>query len=150
MTAPDLGTSPSANRPETFADKLNRLFDVLRPAGGKPMTTREVARRVTEQGGSISPGYISELRNGVKTNPGIDHVRYLAAAFGVSAGYFTDPEVAARVDAELDRLEGHHRSRRLVELAERTASLDASDRVALAALVDDYLQGRRGVGNAPG
>ncbi|TCK22349.1 helix-turn-helix domain-containing protein [Pseudonocardia endophytica] len=141
MASPDPGTS-SPKRPDTFAAKLNRLFDVLRPAGGKPVTTREIARRVTEQGGSISPAYISELRNGVKTNPGMEHVKYLAAAFGISAGYFTDPDVADRVDGELERLEEHHRSSRLVELAERTASLDASDRVALAALVDQYLQDR--------
>jgi transcriptional regulator with XRE-family HTH domain len=141
MAAPDSDTS-RPSRPDTFAGKLNRLFEVLRPAGGKPVTTREIARRVAEQGGSISPGYISELRNGVKTKPGMEHVAYLAGAFGISAGYFTDPEVADRVDAELDRLEEHHRSSRLVDLAERTASLDASDRVALAALVDRYLQER--------
>lgn len=139
----DGAIAESSSRPQTFAEKLNRLFEVLHPADRKPLSTREVAARVKDQGGSISPAYISELRNGVKTNPGLDHVIQLAKAFGVSPGYFTDPEVAERVDQELDRIAARHRDSRLMELAERTASLDDADRAALTALVEDYLRKRR-------
>lgn len=141
----DADSPAPAPRPGTFAEKLNRLFEVLHPADRKPWSTREVAARVKEQGGSVSPAYISELRNGVKTNPGLDHVLWLAAAFGVSAGYFTDPEVAERVDRELDAAAARHRDARLVDLAEQTASLDPTDRAALHVLVQDYLQ-KRGPG----
>lgn len=137
-------------RPRSIAEKLDRLFAVLHPAGGKPLTTREVAARVKQQGGSISPAYLSELRTGVKTNPSLDHVLWLAAAFGVSAGYFTDPEVAERVDQDLDRLEARHHHAQLAELAERTAGLEPHDRAKLAALVEDYLSGRRGSGGSLG
>lgn len=146
------GASPEAvGRPVTVAEKLARLFDVLHPSGEPPLSTREVAKRVKAAGGSISPTYISELRNGVKKNPSLEHIMWLSEAFGVSAGYFTDPEVAKRVDAELDKLAAHHQRAHLaalaeqtVSVAERTANLDDSDRVALAEMVKDYWARRKG------
>jgi transcriptional regulator with XRE-family HTH domain len=136
-------------RPRTVAEKLTRLFEVLHPAGGRQLSTREIARRVKEQGGSISPTYVGELKNGKKTNPSLDQIRWLAAAFGVSAGYFTDDEVAERVDAELDRLAAHQQNTQLAELAEqtvsiaeRTANLDESDKLTLAQMVEDYWRRR--------
>ncbi|MCE0764136.1 helix-turn-helix domain-containing protein [Pseudonocardia kujensis] len=137
-------------RPRTVAEKLSRLFEVMHAPEARPLSTREVAKRVKQQGGSISPTYISELRTGKKTNPSLEQVMWLAAAFGVSAGYFTDPEVAERVDAELDRLAERHRNAQLQELAaqtaciaERTASLSPTDREALAAMVEQHLKSRR-------
>ncbi|MGH7749475.1 MAG: hypothetical protein ACREQ5_32620 [Candidatus Dormibacteria bacterium] len=137
-------------RPRTVAEKLSRLFEVMHPPGARPLSTREIANRVKKQGGSISPTYVSELRTGKKTNPSLEQIMWLAAAFGVSAGYFTDPDVAQRVDAELDRLAEHHHNAQLQELAaqaatitERTASLSLSDRQALAAMVEEHLHARR-------
>jgi transcriptional regulator with XRE-family HTH domain len=137
-------------RPQTVAEKLTRLFEVLHPPAGRQLSTREVARRVKEQGGSISATYVGELKNGKKTNPSLDQIRWLAAAFGVSAGYFTDDEVAERVDAELDRLAAHQQNTQLAELAEqtvsiaeRTADLDESDKVTLAQMVEDYWRRRK-------
>jgi transcriptional regulator with XRE-family HTH domain len=137
-------------RPQTVAEKLTRLFEVLHPPGGREISTREIARRVKEQGGSISSTYVSELKNGKKTNPSLDQVKWLAAAFGVSAGYFTDDEVAERVDVELDRLAAHQQNTELaalaeqtVSIAERTASLDASDKATLAQMVEDYRRRRK-------
>jgi transcriptional regulator with XRE-family HTH domain len=92
---------------------------------------------------------VGELKNGKKTNPSLDQIRWLAAAFGVSAGYFTDDEVAERVDAELDRLAAHQQNTQLAELAEqtvsiaeRTANLDESDKLTLAQMVEDYWRRR--------
>lgn len=137
-------------RPRTVAEKLTRLFEVLHPPGSRELSTREIARRVKEQGGSISPTYISELKNGKKTNPSLDQIKWLAGAFGVSAGYFTDDEVAERVDAELDRLAAHQQNAELaalaeqtVSIAERTASLDESDKATLAQMVEDYWKRRK-------
>lgn len=107
------------------------------------MSDRALAQRIRDHGGSISPAYLSELKAGKKTNPGLEHLMQIAAAFGISAGYFTDPEVAERVDQDLDKLERRHRSDRLQELAARTASLDTGDREALAALVERELAKRK-------
>jgi transcriptional regulator with XRE-family HTH domain len=138
-------------RPQTVSEKLTRLFEVLHPAGGRELSTREVARRVKAQGGSISPSYISELKSGKKTNPSLEQVKWLAAAFGVSAGYFTDDEVADRVDAELDRLAELQQAKpELVEIAEmqvtlnmRTADLDESDQAALTEMVQAFWRRRK-------
>ncbi len=132
-------------RPRTVAEKLTRLFEVLHPPGGKELSTRELARRVKALGGSVSSTYVSDLRNGKKTNPSLDQIKWISEAFGISAGYFTDDEVAERIDAELNRLEAHQQNAQLAELAEhtvsvaeRTADLDESDKAALAKMVEDY------------
>ena len=132
------------DRPKDFAGQLRRLIAVLHPPSQPPLSDRAIAARVREQGGSISPAYVAELRSGKKSNPSLEHVRQLAGAFGVSAGYFSDPEVYERVSGELDRLEqisrgGHDH---LIELATRTASLDQADRATLAALVQRELSTR--------
>jgi transcriptional regulator with XRE-family HTH domain len=101
-----------------------------------------LARRIGDQGGSISAAYLAELRTGRKTNPSLEHIRQIAQAFGVRPGYFLDEEVAERVDRELDRLEERHRTSRLQELAARTASLDDDDRSLLADLVQRELEKR--------
>lgn len=144
------GAAATPPHPRTFAEKLTRLFEVLHPAGGRPISTRELAARVKEHGGSISPSYISELRTGKRTNPTMEHIVGIAAAFGVPAGYFTDPEVAERVDKELDRLEQYKQKPVLAELAEqtvavnmRTASLDDSERAELAEMVQAFWQRRK-------
>ncbi|MET9262079.1 helix-turn-helix domain-containing protein [Amycolatopsis sp. NPDC004079] len=147
------GDSPgdAANRPHTIAEKLNRLFEVLHPAGQRPITNRHLAARVKQLGGSISSAYISQLRSGVRDNPTLDHLVGIAGAFGVSAGYFTDSEVAERVDAELDRLMEMQRSKpELAELAEmqvtiniRTASLDEADRAELTEIIEAFWQRRK-------
>lgn len=138
-------------RPRTVAEKLTRLFEVLHPVGARELSTREIARRVKEQGGSISPTYVSELKNGKKSNPSLEQIKWLAAAFGVSAGYFTDDEVAERVDEELDRLASHQENRQLAELAEqevsiiqRKASLNEADKKALEQMVNDFWARREG------
>jgi transcriptional regulator with XRE-family HTH domain len=150
MSDSDVTGDERPARPRTVAEKLTRLFKVLHPPGARPLSTREVAKRVKQNGGSISSTYISELRSGVKTNPSLDHIIWLAAAFGVSASYFTDPDAAERVDAELDRVEALHQRERLSDLAEqtvaiheRTADLNDSDRAALAELVQDYWHRRK-------
>lgn len=142
---------PGARRPGTVAEKLSRLFEVLHPPGGRELSTRELARRVKAQGGSVSATYIAELRNGKKTNPSLEQIKWISAAFGISAGYFTDDDVAERVDAELDRLAAHQRNLPLAEMAEqmvsireRTADLDESDQAAFDQMVDDYWRRRKG------
>ena len=117
------GEATPSGRPATVAEKLTRLSAVMHPPGHPPVTSRELQERVRAAGGSISAAYISELRSGKKTNPSLDHIQRLAAAFGVSAGYFTDVEVAERVDQQLDRLEAQQDQAQLQQLAMRTAGL---------------------------
>lgn len=146
----DEGARGERARPQTFADKLTRLFEILHPAGGRPLSTRELAARVKEHGGRISAGYISDLRTGKKTNPTMEHIVGIAAAFGVPAGYFIDKEIAERVDAELDRLEELKRNTSLAGLAEqqvtinmRKARLSDEDRKGFEEMVAAFWERRR-------
>lgn len=144
MSDDDRGDEVAGGRPHTFADKLTRLFNVLHPVGERPISTRKFAKRVKEHGVSISPTYISDLKTGKRTNPTIEVVVAIAAAFGIKVGYFTDPEVAELVDQELDRLEQYQQNA-LAVLAEqtvavnmRTASLDDADRATLDEMVKAF------------
>lgn len=133
----------SAARPRTVAEKLNRLFEVLHPTGSRALSNRELALRMKKQGRSISSTYISQLRTGTRDNPTLAHLIGLAEAFQVPAGYFTDPEVAQQVDAELDHLAEIRQAKpELAKIAEmqvdvnlRTAHLDESDKAELAKIV---------------
>ncbi|WP_232661903.1 helix-turn-helix domain-containing protein [Pseudonocardia sp. TRM90224] len=136
------GTPNEATQP-TFAELLNRLFVTVHPIGGKPLSLREASKRARELGGSLSHSYIGELRSGAKDRPSQENADLLAQVFGVRPGYFNDPGVRARVDRDLDRLAARHRDHNLIELAQRTASLDDVDRAALADLVQNYLRKRR-------
>jgi len=86
----------------TLADKLDRLFEAVHPAGRGPYSNEEVAALIREQGGpTISATYIWLLRKGQRNNPTLKHLEALANFFGVPAAYFFDDETAAKVDAEL-------------------------------------------------
>ena len=51
--------------PSSLADKLNRLFETVRPAGRGEYSPEEVAKAINEGGeGTISPAYIYLLRKG--------------------------------------------------------------------------------------
>lgn len=139
-------------RPQDFAGQLRRLIAVMHPLGEPPLSDRAIAARVRANGGSISAGYVADLRTGNKTNISLAHAQHLAAALGTTAGYFTDPEVYERVSQELDRLEDLHSrhgqgqndgEQPLVELAARTAALSDAERTALAALIQRELSARQ-------
>ena len=153
MTGDD-DTSVRPPRPVTVAEKLSRLSEVMHPPGQPPVTSKELQERVRAAGGSISAAYISELRSGKKSNPSLEHVRWLASAFGVSAGYFTDDEGAERVDQQLDQLEAEQREADLQQLAMRTAGLgagvDPARREELLNLVRAELARRGDADDAPG
>jgi transcriptional regulator with XRE-family HTH domain len=141
----------TANRP--FAEKLERLFQVMHEVGKKPHSTREIARRTErlhKQDRGVVPvtaTYIGHLRNGDRSNPSMEAMNSIAAAFGVSAGYFTnDPEIVSKIDRELDELEEFHRNPLAALAAEtalvraRTANLDAMDRAKLDRMVKAFMK----------
>lgn len=149
MTNVDCNDNQDDRRPQEFDGQLRRLIAVLRAPGEPPLSDRAIAARVRANGGSISASYIADLRTGSKKTPSLAHAQQLAAALGVSAGYFTDPEVYERVSQELDRIEQisqQSNSEHLVELATRMASLSDSDRDVLSALVQRELAARRSSG----
>jgi ESX-1-secreted protein regulator len=77
-----------SRRPATFADRLNSLFDTVRPAGeDREYTNSEVASAT-----DVSGSYIGYLRKGLRTNPSVETVQALARFFGVRPSYLVDDE----------------------------------------------------------
>ena len=94
--------TPSVAR--SLADKVDRLFAVVRPAKGE-YTHEQVARAIEERGGpKISASYLWQLRKGLRDNPTKKHLEALAGFFGVPPSYFFDDQQSADIDAELDLL----------------------------------------------
>ncbi|GGS59415.1 helix-turn-helix domain-containing protein [Actinokineospora fastidiosa] len=92
-----------------FAVKLNRLFSLVHPPGQGEMTSEAVAsavRRKAEElgdnGWTIAPNTVRDLRSGKNPNPKLKHVIALAVAFGAEPAYFFDEELAARVEEQLE------------------------------------------------
>ncbi|HEY0699635.1 MAG TPA: helix-turn-helix domain-containing protein [Micromonospora sp.] len=96
----------------SFADRLNLLFDSVRPAGRRtPYSNKEVATAIRDAGGAISDVYIWQLRTGRRKNPTKDHIEALATFFGVSPAYFFDDESARHTMADLRTLDALRRLR---------------------------------------
>jgi len=95
-------TDDAGEAGQSFAARLDHLFQRVRPPDKAEYTYEEVAHGATLAGFEISPAYVWQLRKGKRANPTLRHIEGLASFFGVPASYFLDPEVQRRVDAELD------------------------------------------------
>ena len=104
---------------ETLADKLEFLFDRVRPAAGelgpheeagRRYTTKEITNKINDRarrdgtGVTISAAYVGEMRRGVTTDPRTSHVKALAEAFGVDPAFFVDSKITRRVQEQIDLL----------------------------------------------
>jgi transcriptional regulator with XRE-family HTH domain len=81
--------------PETFAEKLDRLFKTVTKSSGEEYSPEEIHVASNK---AITSSYIYRLRAGKSTNPTIEKVKVLADFFGVDPAYFfaeqaTEPEV---------------------------------------------------------
>ena len=86
---------------DSFADRLNGLFETQRDPDGRAWSNVAVAKAMHAIGFPGAPGYLSQLRNGQRDNPTLAYVKAVATVFGVPATYFTDDqEQADRVSQE--------------------------------------------------
>lgn len=92
---------------DTFAARLNRLFDTVYPPGRGPFTGSELVRALSDQGLKLSAPYLSQLRTGQRAQPSQQTVELIAGFFGVRSDYFTgeDGTYLRRLEDELDWLE---------------------------------------------
>ncbi|MFE3325908.1 helix-turn-helix transcriptional regulator [Streptomyces sp. NPDC059176] len=97
-TAP--ADQPAGSGGNTFADRLNHLFETVYPIErGSPYTDAEVARAV-----DVSKTYIGNLRKGRSTNPGYELIKDLADFFKVPVAAFFDGEEGEEVRRNLHLL----------------------------------------------
>ena len=79
-----------------LAQRLNRLFATVHPAGRGPYTLREAADAINSEAGEtiISASYLSQLRAGQRREPSHSRLAAIARFFGVDVDYFS-PQVSA-------------------------------------------------------
>ncbi len=125
-------TSPE---PRSLADKIDRLFTIVRPSKGE-YTHDQVARAIQEQGGpTISASYLWQLRKGLRDNPTKKHLEALAGFFGVPPSYFFDAQESERIDAELDLLAAL-RDASVRQVALRASGLSPQTLRAITEMID--------------
>ncbi|GAB1816696.1 helix-turn-helix domain-containing protein [Mycobacterium sp. MUNTM1] len=126
-----------ADNGSDLAVKLNKLFEVMRKPSEPQLSNAAAAEAITKATGvSISPAYIWQLRNGIKTNPTVQHLRAIADYFGVPASYLIDRGTDQKVDAQLALMQAL-RDSGVRDLAMRTSGLTPQAISSLAAMVDE-------------
>jgi len=82
----------------SLAEKLTLLFETRLSPDLDPFTLVEVAEGT---GGSISPTYLMNLRDGKFSNPSMSKVKALSKFFNVPITYFYDEDGASGLRAEI-------------------------------------------------
>src|SRR5690348_12440187 len=86
----------------TLADKIDKLFQVVRRPNREPYSNEEVARACREATGeSFSATYLWQLRTGRRDNPTKRHLEALAQFFQVPPAYFFEDEQSERISEQL-------------------------------------------------
>jgi transcriptional regulator with XRE-family HTH domain len=112
-----------------IAERLNQLFATYRPLD-RPYTLKEVA-----DGSGVSVQYLSQLRNGDRTDPSHSKLSAIARFFGVPVGYFSDDATFRRTDEELQAL-ALMRDSGIRDLALRAAGLSEHSLALVTALAE--------------
>lgn len=130
----------AAAEPSELSIKLNKLFEIMHKASQPPLSNAAAAEAITNKTGvSISAAYLWQLRNGMKTNPTVTHLRAIAQFFGVAPSYLIDPGIDPDIDAQLNLLEAM-RDAGVRDLAMRASGLTPQALNSLASMVDHARQ----------
>jgi transcriptional regulator with XRE-family HTH domain len=124
-----------------LADRLNRLFEDVRPEGraGRRWTNDEVATAVKAAAPDIrvSGAYLSALRTGAKRRPSTELLAALAKFFGVSVDYFVGGQSHTDAEAELARVAENLGVRRL---ALRALELSPEGLAAVTKIIEQVIE----------
>jgi transcriptional regulator with XRE-family HTH domain len=120
----------------TLADRLNRLFDLVRKPDQPPISNATASAAIKEKTGvSISSAYLWQLRNGTKENPTVAHLRALAQFFGLPASYLIDTTPNPGLEAQLNLLQAL-RDHGVRDIALRASGLTPRALNNLASMID--------------
>ena len=115
----------------TFGEALAHLKATLHPRDRGPYSLAEIGA-----GTGISRQHIHNMIQGRRGVPKDQHVRAIADFFGVPAEYFFDPELAEKVDRELEAVIEHRdNDDGGRQLAQRVMDLSPRDRQTITDLV---------------
>ena len=87
-----------------LGERLEHLFATIPSPSGGGWTNVEMAAQLAERGIETTPAYISMLRRGRRANPSLAILTGMAKVFAVPTAYFYDPEVADRLNQDLELL----------------------------------------------
>ena len=121
---------------DSFATKLNRLFEEKRKPDGSQYTQTEVIEFTK---GTLNRVYLWRLRKGTASNPSLHVIQALAGFFGVEPSYFLGNEVVKtehskkiqKRDAAVDRI------------ALRSSQLDDKGKQAVLYMIESILKSKK-------
>jgi len=121
---------------QTFAARLNHLFETVEGPDGKPWSLSAVARTLTDRYNlPTTQSYVSQLRSGARANPTINYVTALAAIFGVPTSYLVDNGLDRFTRDELDLI-ATMRSAGVIGIAMRARDVPRESQKMVAQLLD--------------
>ncbi len=101
----DEESEPSeASAEQQLGERLEHLFATIPSPSGGRWTNVEMAAQLAERGIETTPAYISMLRRGRRANPSLAILTGMSKVFAVPTAYFYDPEVADRLNQDLELL----------------------------------------------
>lgn len=117
-----------------LAQRLEHLFQTVHPKGRDPYTNQEAADLINAQAGEkvISQNYLWQLRKGERDTPSFKRLDAIAKFFGVKVSYFSDDEMAARVNEQFEVVTAM-RELGVEHIALRAAGLSTASMAAIAA-----------------
>ena len=131
------GPDPAAS---TLAEKINRLFQIVRRPNQDPYSNEEVAAACRESTGeSFSATYLWQLRTERRTNPTKRHLEALAGFFQVPPAYFFDDTQSTKIAKELELL-GALRDVGVRNVALRAVNLSAEGLGTISDMIDVIAQ----------
>ena len=104
------------------------------------LSNAAAAEAITKQTGvSISAAYLWQLRNGMKDNPTLAHLRAIARFFGLPPSYLIDDDPDPNIEAQLTLLQAL-RDTGVRDLAMRASGLTPQALDSVAAMIDHVRQ----------
>ena len=125
------------NKPDNFAEKLNRLFEEKKKSDGTPYSQTEVIEGTK---GVLTRVYLWKLRKGRASNPGFHIIKAISDFFGVEPSYFfetLEEEISTSVSSKPD-------DEMVKKIMLRSNELDGAGRKAILDMIDYILSKQKG------
>jgi len=121
---------------ETFAEKLNRLFEEKRKPDGTQYTQTEV---IESTKGVLTRVYLWKLLTGRASNPGFRVIQVLTEFFGIDPNYFFESDEIKTALA----IDEQKRDAFLDQVALRAPELDDDAKHAVLLMIESILKSKK-------
>lgn len=122
------------NKPDNFAEKLNRLFEEKKKPDGTPYSQTEVIEGTK---GVLTRVYLWKLRTGRASNPGYHIIKAIADFFGIDPSYFFESD-----ETEAGFIKEAQENDLVDQIALRSSRLDKDGKQAVLYMIDSILKSK--------